>query len=64
MRRWRSVLLTAAACLAAWLGWEAAGWAAAAAGFGELDLPARLVGVFAVLTATETILARVAPEHP
>lgn len=61
MARFRPALLTLAAFLAAWIGWAAAGWAVAWLGVGELDLPARICAVFALLTATETTLARVLP---
>ena len=61
MARWRPALLTVAAFVAAWIGWAAAGWAVEEVGLGELDLPVRLCAIFAALTTTETILARVLP---
>jgi hypothetical protein len=61
MARWRPALLTLAAFVAAGIGWAGGGWAAAWLGVGELDLPARVCAVFALLTATEAILARVLP---
>jgi hypothetical protein len=64
MARWRPALLTLAAFVAAGIGWAAAGWTVAWLGFSDLDLPARICAVFLLLTATETILARVLPDAP
>ncbi len=56
--RWRPALLSVGALALAWLAWTAAGWAADAAGFGELGLPACACAVFVALTLGEAVLAR------
>ena len=54
----RALLLVPAAFVLAAVGWFVAGWVARAAGLDELDLPARVGGVFLALSFGESALHR------
>jgi len=54
----RPAVLAAGAFAVAALGWVLAGWLAQATGLSELDLPARVGGLFLALTLGEAALAR------
>lgn len=54
----QAVLLVVAAFALAVVGWVVAGWVVAALAVGELDLPARVCGVFFALSLGNAALAR------
>ena len=62
--RARTGILILAAFVLAVVGWELAGWIVSAVGLDELDLPARVGGVFLALSLGEAASARFfAPKH-
>jgi hypothetical protein len=63
MTRPRTLLPIVGAFLLAVVGWFVAGWIASAAGLDELALPARVGGVFLLLSLGDQALARLAGRH-
>jgi hypothetical protein len=54
----RTAFLAVGAFLLAAFGWVVAGWAAHVAGLDELDLPARVGGMFLALSLGEAAVSR------
>jgi hypothetical protein len=55
---YRTILAVGAAFVVAVLGWFAGGWVVSWLGVGELDLPARVGGVFFALSFANAALPR------
>ena len=54
----RTLLLALGSFALAAFGWVVAGWVANLAGFGELDFPARVGGIFLALSLGDAALSR------